>query len=372
MHLKIKNSLINKEEIIKSFYEKVYFLSPYLNKCIVNKYHIVFTFEKNIRNIISFKKDVKKLILRVNLLDRVENNKIFYENKVKIKKNIKKKIYEKLIDTNQLVKISDGIYSYQGDFLNKFKKLDNFLLNYGRKLNYKELHVNDTLPIESILENDYVSNFPNHPIFLSNIRRNITTLDEISNSKKLNKNFIGSKLEKPFLVLSPTVCYHCFEMKKNSNIKKNVVYNLLAKCNRYESKNYKTLERLQTFTMREYVSYGSKKYVNDFLRLNLKKFINIFKKLYIKFRVISASDPFFSEAGIKKIFYQSAQTLKYEMQFYLPEEKKWLAVGSFNNHLDLLTKKYQIKDKSKFIYSGCIGFGYERLLYSLISQGKKL
>ena len=56
MHLKIKNSLINKEEIIKSFYEKVYFLSPYLNKCIVNKYHIVFTFEKNIRNIISFKK----------------------------------------------------------------------------------------------------------------------------------------------------------------------------------------------------------------------------------------------------------------------------------------------------------------------------
>ena len=142
--------------------------------------------------------------------------------------------------------------------------------------------------------------------------------------------------------------------------------------NSHKSKNYKTLERLQTFTMREYVSYGSKKYVNDFLRLNLKKFINIFKKLDIKFRVISASDPFFSEAGIKKIFYQSAQTLKYEMQFYLPEEKKWLAVGSFNNHLDLLTKKYQIKDKSKFIYSGCIGFGYERLLYSLISQGKKL
>ena len=372
MYFKIKNSLIHKVDIIKSFYEKIYFLNPNLDKCIVNKSNIIFKFEKNTKNIISFKKDVKKLISRINLLDRVENNKIFYENKIKISKNIKKNIYKELIDSHQLVKISDGIYSYQGDFLDKFKKLDNFLLDYGKKLNYKELYVNDTLPIESVLKNDYVSNFPNHPIYLSNTIRNITTLDEISNSRKISKNFIGSRLEKPFLVLSPTVCYHCFEIKKNRSIKKNIVFNVLAKCNRYESKNYKTLERLQTFTMREYVAYGSKKFVQDFLKFNLKKFINIFKKLNVKFRVISANDAFFSEGGIKKIFYQNTQSLKYEIQFYLPKEKKWLAVGSFNNHLDILTKKYEIKNKSNFVYSGCIGFGYERLLYSLISQKKIL
>tara|TARA_B100000989_G_scaffold299057_1_gene292642 strand:- start:5826 stop:6944 length:1119 start_codon:yes stop_codon:yes gene_type:complete len=372
MYLKTKNILIQKEEVIKSFYEKVYFLSPHLEKCSIEKYNIVFNFNKNIKNIVAFKRDVGRLIARVNLLDRIEKSKIFYENKVKISKGLKKNIFQELIRTRQLIKISDGIYSYQGNFLNEFKRLDKFFFNYAERLGYEELHVNDTLPIESIINNDYVSNFPNHPIFLSNIQRNISTLDKISNLKNLDKNFIGLKLEKPFLVLSPTVCYHCFEINKKSNMKKNVVFNILAKCNRYESNNYKTLERLQTFTMREYVAYGSKRYVENFLKQNLKKFINIFIKSNIKFRIISASDPFFSDTGIKKIFYQSIQSLKYEIQFYLPKEKKWLAVGSFNNHLNILTQKYKIKSNSKYIYSGCIGFGYERFLYSLISQGKKL
>ena len=54
---------------------------------------------------------------------------------------------------------------------------------------------------------------------------------------------------------------------------------------------------------------------------------------------------------------------------YLPYEKKWLAVGSFNNHLDTLTKAYSIKSKNnKKINSGCVGIGYERLLYAIYSQ----
>jgi hypothetical protein len=58
----------------------------------------------------------------------------------------------------------------------------------------------------------------------------------------------------------------------------------------------------------------------------------------------------------------------------LPYEKKWLSVGSFNNHLDILVKKYNINIKSgkKSLYSGCIGWGYERFVYAIIAQGKSL
>ena len=61
-----------------------------------------------------------------------------------------------------------------------------------------------------------------------------------------------------------------------------------------------------------------------------------------------------------------------KFQFWLPNEKKWLAVGSFNNHLDVLVNKYNIKSKKKLIHSGCLGWGYERLIYAVISQGKNL
>jgi hypothetical protein len=123
--------------------------------------------------------------------------------------------------------------------------------------------------------------------------------------------------------------------------------------------------------MREYVAFGDINFVNNFLIKNLNFFIKKFIKLKIKFRIISASDAFFSENGMKRMIFQNLNSLKKEIQFWLPNEKKWLAVGSFNNHNDTLTKKYNIRNyNKKTIYSACIGWGYERFLYSFLSQGK--
>jgi hypothetical protein len=124
--------------------------------------------------------------------------------------------------------------------------------------------------------------------------------------------------------------------------------------------------------MREYVAFGSKKFIKLFLQNNIKYFQNIFVKSKIKFKIVTANDAFFSQTGIKKMAYQSLNNLKFEFQFWLPNEKKWLAVGSFNNHLDVLTKKYKINFNKNNLHSGCVGWGYERFVYAIISQGKNL
>ena len=122
--------------------------------------------------------------------------------------------------------------------------------------------------------------------------------------------------------------------------------------------------------MREYVAFGTKKFTDIFLKKNLNYFKKIFINLNIKFRIASASDSFFSDQGMKKILYQNINSLKQEFQFWLPDEKKWLAVGSFNNHLQSLTSKYNITNThKKNIYSACIGWGYERFIYSFLAQG---
>ena len=311
-----------------------------------------------------------KLALRTNFTNKLNNNKIFFQNNISIKKPIKN-VYYNLIKSKQINKISEGAYIYQGDFLKKLKKVDNFFLSFGKKQRYKEIFVNETLPLTSFIDNNYLNNFPNHLFFVSNVKRDLNVLDKISEKKNLNESFFLNKLESPKLALSPTVCYHCFELNKKQNLKNDITYNVVSKCNRYESKNYKTLERLQTFTMREYVAYGSEKYVDNFLEKNMKKFIKIFQKLNIKFKIVSASDPFFSQDGMKKLLFQGSKTLKYEVQFFLPQENKWLAVGSFNNHLTALTNKYKITKNSNLLFSGCIGFGFERFIYALISQNIK-
>ena len=121
--------------------------------------------------------------------------------------------------------------------------------------------------------------------------------------------------------------------------------------------------------MREWIFMGNQNFVKINLNDLIKKFKIIFNRWKIKYRICTASDPFFSNKEIQKKIFQYSNKLKYELQIYLPFEKKWLAVASFNNHLDTMIKSYNIKstDKKK-LYSGCVGVGYERLLYGIFSQ----
>lgn len=370
MIITINNKLINDLEVKKSFLEKIFFVNPFIINCKISTKIITVELNKNDINIPKFKKNILKLAIRTNLTKRISNNKIFFQNNISIK-NPNKNVYKNLVKSKQINKVSEGVYIYQGNFLKTLRKIDNFFLLHGKKEGYQEVFVNETLPLTSLIDNSYLNNFPNHLFFVSNVKRDLNVLDKISAEKNFNNSFFLNKLESPKLVLSPTVCYHCFELNKKQDLKSEITYNVVSKCNRYESKNYKTLERLQTFTMREYVAYGSEIYVENFLKKNMEKFIKIFQKLNIKFKIVSASDPFFSQDGLKKLLFQGSKTLKYEIQFYLPEEKKWLAVGSFNNHLTTLTNKYKITKNSNLLYSGCIGFGFERFIYALISQNIK-
>ena len=52
----------------------------------------------------------------------------------------------------------------------------------------------------------------------------------------------------------------------------------------------------------------------------------------------------------------------------IPFLKKKIAVGSINFHLDTFGRAFNIKNKKEFIYSGCIGIGFERLMLALYSQ----
>ena len=73
-------------------------------------------------------------------------------------------------------------------------------------------------------------------------------------------------------------------------------------------------------------------------------------------------------SNINKKVFQDAMDLKYEIIAEIPFLKKEIAVGSINFHLNTFGKAFKIKRKGKFIYSGCIGIGFERLLLALYSQ----
>lgn len=355
---------------IKSFMEKVSYLNSKITYCAFEKGKIkIFSDKKiNVSEKKIFANSCKKLIKRITLISNVTDEKIIFENNVKFSN--KKNVFKHLKNTNSIKNISPGIFTLRGKFLNYFNNLDIFLLKRADYKKYENIHVHNMLPLESFIDNGYLLNFPHHVMFASNLKRDLKFIDRASSLQDVKK--ISQMIEDPKLVMSPCVCYHVFETFKNANINSNKVFNSISSCNRFESINYSTFERLQSFTMREYIGFGSQKFIESFLQDNINFFKKIFIKNKIKFKIVTANDPFFSQKGIKKMNYQSLNNLKFELQFWLPNEKKWLAVGSFNNHLDVLTKKYKINFNKNNLHSGCVAWGYERFVYAIISQGKNL
>jgi seryl-tRNA synthetase len=370
LSISFSNTTPLSESQIKAFKERVSYISSKIISCNFSKDLIQIFFDKKI-NILEKKKIIlscQKLISRIKLINIISNEKVIFENYLKIFN--KKNIFQYLKKINSIKNISPGIFTLRGKFLKHFDKLNSFLISRSSSKKYEKIHVHSMLPLQSFLRNGYLLNFPHHIMFASHVKRDLKFIDQVSALKKLTK--INRTIDKPELVISPTVCYHIFETFKDSNFNTNKVFDSISSCNRFESINYLTFERLQSFTMREFVGFGSPMFIKKFLQDNINYFKEKFIKNKIRFKIITANDQFFSQQGIKKMAYQSLNDLKFEFQFWLPYEKKWLSVGSFNNHLDILVKKYNIKYGKNKLYSGCIGWGYERFIYAIISQGKNL
>ena len=367
MFKKIKFNHPFSNDFQKIFLEKVFYLDNSITKILFKKNYIYFDSNQN-KNISKIK---KKIIFYVkkNLknIDRTDDE-ILYEKNINIK-NRKKDPFNEIIKKQYVKKISDGIYSLEGDLLILKKNLETLFQKQFASMKFNEVKYSGIVPVNSLIENSYLNSFPHHCLFISHVGRNLKKVNNIS--KLDNKNFykIKHNLDHPRHIMSPTVCFNFFETFKNKKINNTVKVTAIENCHRHESLNYRSFERLNVYSMREWIILGAKKNIEKDLLIFLKKFKNLFYKLNLKFRICTASDPFFSNKDIKKKIFQQTNRLKYEIQLYLPYEKKWSAVASINNHLETMTKAYNIKFKNKkSISSGCIGIGYERLIYAIYSQ----
>ena len=109
-----KNQLINSNSK-KEFLEKSYYLDDGIDKCLIKNQKIYFFFNKTLnfskKNFLN--KKVKRLINRFKAIDNKIETKIIFENNIKTK-GIKNS-FLKLQKTNQIERVSDGLFSIKGN-----------------------------------------------------------------------------------------------------------------------------------------------------------------------------------------------------------------------------------------------------------------
>ena len=116
-----KNQLINSNSK-KEFLEKSYYLDDGIDKCLIKNQKIYFFFNKTLnfskKNFLN--KKVKRLINRFKAIDNKIETKIIFENNIKTK-GIKNS-FLKLQKSNQIERVSDGLFSIKGNLLKKHLK----------------------------------------------------------------------------------------------------------------------------------------------------------------------------------------------------------------------------------------------------------
>lgn len=349
--------------------EKQFILSTlknsYPNLYFVIKNNKIFT--KQNKNILY----LKKLCLKLSKIsaENISKKIIFFHKNLK---TFKKDPLPNLKKQKEITQIADGMFQFQGEFLKIFRSLNNYFLNLAlKKYNATEQENPILWPIELYNKINYFSDFPQQIMMVSSLKKNFKNYklfsrkyknNNISKKVAIDKNFRDSSFG-----LQPAVCDTCYYALSNIKNFNNTVYTTYNKVFRDENSILGNLDRLPCFSVRDIMFVGDKKFVIKIRNKLINSIKNFLKISKLNSTIEIANDPFFISSIEKKIF-QDALELKYEVLADIPFLKKKIAIGSINFHLNTFGRAFKICKGKKFVFSGCVGIGFERLLLALYSQ----
>ncbi len=315
------------------------------------------TFSKALATLLYISKSINKDIL-------FENNKA-----IRITDNP----MDFLLSSEIVQKISDGLFMFQGEFLKIFHWFNNFFKKIASKYNAVEQEYPTLWPIDLYRKINYFKEFPQQVILATSLKSDFKTRDDFSKKYSKDNNFDRVKMEESFEAskfgLEQAVCDTCYYALQGKKNFQNTVFTCYNKVFRNEYSKIDSLDRLVNFSVRDIMFVGTEKFVLEMRQKMIDEMISFLEEFDICSRIETANDPFFTNDSIVKNVYQNSSKLKYEIVARLDFSATYIAIGSINFHLDFFGKTFNIKlEDDTYAYSGCIGIGFERLIFALYSQ----
>lgn len=277
--------------------------------------------------------------------------------------------FPELIRRKDVRRHAPGIFTFQGEFLVLMQSLDAHFRDYALSIGATEQSYPPTVLASSMVRNGYLRSFPHHALLVAGVRRDADGVGGLAATRDAGEEHVNQDdLSAPDQLLAPTVCYRCFEALANETVGEAAIYTGTGHCNRNEGFIEDDLTRLQSFSMREIIFFGDASRVDKLRYETIENARLAITDWGLTARLVTASDPFFSLGKESKRGYQTLMQLKYELQCLLPHSGQWISCMSFNNHQTTLTSAYEIRSQDGQLHSGCVGYGLERLAYSLVSQ----
>ena len=170
------------------------------------------------------------------------------------------------------------------------------------------------------------------------------------------------------LVLSPAACYPVYPIAASRGQLPlgGLEFDIEADVFRHEPS--RSLDRLQSFRMREFVRIGSPQEILSFRESWMAKAPRLTANLGLPFTIDVANDPFFGRVGQVMAVSQRQQALKFELLIPYYASAPPTACMSFNYHREHFGQVWGIHDdKGALAHTGCVAFGIDRLAVALFA-----
>ena len=171
------------------------------------------------------------------------------------------------------------------------------------------------------------------------------------------------------LVLSPAACYPLYPLvaARGRIPPGGLIFDVAADCFRREPS--RSLDRLQSFRMREFVRIGSPEQITAFREGWMARARQLADELALPYTVDVANDPFFGRVGQIMAVSQLQQSLKFELLIPYHAAAKPTACMSFNYHREHFGQVWGLQDgRNELAHTGCVAFGMDRLVVALFAH----
>jgi seryl-tRNA synthetase len=279
-------------------------------------------------------------------------------------------IFDALVEQGSLFPTGYGKLVYSGILAEIFLAIDAFFKQHCLEMGAQQELYPPAVEGKSLLQAGYFDTLAQHAYFVAPLKTSLDSLQAAQDGTVM-QSAGDTHLQAPDWVLSPTVCHHCFEARKDSVLQLPLKVTAINQCSRYEVHDTKGMQRLRMYWMREFIQFDrDEKAVVESLDHLLSITTDTLERWGISYQVVTANDPFFSNSATSKRAFQNIFALKRELKLPIPGGS--LACASFNNHQRSLVDSFNIqstvKESVNQISSGCVGWGYDRLLFGLFSQ----
>jgi len=261
----------------------------------------------------------------------------------------------------------DGVYARTEIYVHLVERLEAYITRQ-RDPNAEIMRFPPVMSRKQLEKSGYLKSFPNLLGCVCALHGSEASIREAVDRHDKGGDWTTS-LTASDLVLSPAACYPVYPIvaSRGQLPAGGVQFDIEADVFRHEPSM--SLDRLQSFRMREFVRIGSPQEIVEFRESWMARAPKLADDLGLPYTLDVANDPFFGRVGQVMAVSQRQQALKFELLIpYYPKASP-TACMSFNYHREHFGQVWGIHDADgELAHTSCVAFGIDRLAVAMFAN----